>query len=100
MAKIWKYHLAVTGHETSVELKLPRGAVVLSIQDQGESLGLTLWAQVLTNRAKEPRRFILRWTDQAFDPDPRDVFLATVQAQDGLVWHVFERQSKGQGSKI
>ena len=82
--KIFKYPI---GDDYSI---MPVGAQILSAQEQGGIL--TLWAIVDDDVLEhEQRRIIVLGT--GFDVPhylSKDNFISTVQAHDGLVWHIFE----------
>lgn len=89
---IYKYPFPV---EDRPELWLPRGARVLSIQDQGGKL--CLWAEVDPEAPKEERRFFLFGTGHRVVGGPMR-FLTTVQMAGGkLVWHIYEALEQHDG---
>lgn len=88
---VWKFPMKVTDLQP---LRLPKGAVVLSVGCQGESLNL--WAQVdPTETEHEDRIFEVRGTGHELPvvapSEMRREFIGTTMMLDGaLVWHVFE----------
>lgn len=83
--KIYKYPLAFQNEQT---VRLPVGAAVLSIQEQGMN-SLQLWAMVDEYAPTQDIRITMVPTGSSFTYDPRMIFVSTVQARDGLVWHFF-----------
>jgi len=85
MKTIYKYQLPLMQY-TSV--RLPHGAEVISIQDQGGML--QLWALVHTdNTETQDRHFVILGTGFQCGNYELGPFIATVQ-QGGYVWHIFE----------
>lgn len=84
MITIWKFRLRLTGEQT---LALPRGAQILSVQDQGGSI--CIWVSVDTQAEPELRHFYIFETGYPIENIALKRFVGTVQ-QDSLVWHVFE----------
>lgn len=83
---IWKYPLDVTG---TIDIPMPRGAVVLDVQAQHNTV--VLWALVDPALSLEVRRFSVYGTGIEIEGDP-GIDLATVQLFGGsLVLHVFEK---------
>ena len=83
---IFKYPLEIPW----TTLALPVGAVVLTVQLQGDVP--TLWAIVDDEKPKAPRRFATLGTGHPF-PWKRGTeytYLSTVQMRHGIVLHVFE----------
>jgi hypothetical protein len=90
--KIYKYEIS-----PKCDLQLPRGALVLSVGCQGDSL--FLWAEVQPEaREKESRHFVVYGTGHEI-PETAGVvrkFIGTAQMHGGsLVWHVFEEYRQG-----
>jgi hypothetical protein len=83
MSTIWKYKL----FPGRTELEMPRGAELLTVQMQ-DSVP-TLWALVYPAERLEGRVMHIYSTGQGMPPDP-GVYVATVQDELGLVWHVFD----------
>lgn len=86
---IWKFILQITGEQT---VMMPIDAQLLSIQMQRGNL--CVWAKVETDGKLEPRKFEIIGTGHPIPSlvgtGQRRDHLATVQADMGLVWHVFE----------
>jgi len=82
--QIWKYELEVTDVQSVI---MPRGAEVLSVQNQGGSI--CLWVIVDPKEENVWREFEIIGTGNPMEPDIRRSFIGTVQV-DRLVWHVFE----------
>lgn len=89
MATIYKWTLT----PGSTELAMPAGAQVLTVQMQGGQP--QLWAKVDPKQPKEWRTFAVYGTGHPMPDDPRLVYVATFQMDDGaLVWHVFEEPQR------
>ena len=87
--RIYKYPLALTDTQSIV---LPEGAEVLHVGMQDD--GLMLWALVDADRTGVHRTFQVAGTGHSVSlPGGRLVYIGTVLAPLGLVWHVFERVS-------
>lgn len=85
MITIHKYQFDLASR---VEIKMPQGAKVLSIQVQNGAP--TVWAMVVTEAAFEIRVFRIYGTGSALDTFAiAGNHLATIQHQ-GYVWHIFE----------
>lgn len=86
MKAIWKFPVPTTD-EGSV-LEMPRGAEILTVQTQGDSV--QLWALVDPDAQTELRTFKTYGTGQSLDHCP-GVYVSTYQIRGGaLVFHVFE----------
>lgn len=92
MRTIWKYELAV---EDRIELEMPRGAELLTVQTQAGRP--RLWALVDPIEPHETRRFRLYGTGHAVSDPPRtttepsQVYVGTFQVFQGEgVFHLFE----------
>ncbi len=86
---IFKYPLRMADTQS---VEMPKGAEVLSVQSQGETL--CLWALVNTKRPNEKRVFEVFGTGNPIHCDTgiERKFIATAQMPNlPLVWHVFER---------
>lgn len=83
--QIFKYQLPI-GAAVPV-LRMPSGGRVLTVQLQHGVI--TLWAEVEPEAPRVSRTFRIVGTGQAFDPTGLD-YVGTVQAESGLVWHVYE----------
>jgi hypothetical protein len=83
---IHKYNVTM---EDTFELKLPRGAQILTVQEQyGEP---QLWAVVDTSAPKEPRRFRLVGTGHPIDEKLNLSYVGTFQLDHGeFIGHLFE----------
>jgi hypothetical protein len=80
---IWKYALPFS----AVEVQLPAGTRVLTMQNQG---GVpTLWALVDPDASPVRRRFVVCGTGHA-GVDPDWTYLGTDQFPGGIVAHAFE----------
>lgn len=96
MAKtIYKYELPIVDQ---VVLVMPKGAIPLCVQAQGDDL--QLWAMVDPKAPMEERKFRIIGTGHPI-PDSRDlVYIDTVQVRINsayggvLVWHVFESRPR------
>lgn len=86
MRTIFKYPLEIPW----TTLMLPVGAVVLTVQLQGDVP--TLWAVVDDDKPKAPRRFATLGTGHAFPwkSATQYTYLGTVQTRYRIVLHVFE----------
>lgn len=87
MKTIWKFRFELVG---PLQLSMPRGAQVLTVQDQG-GVGC-LWAMVEPENELESRYFEVFGTGHPVyeDMDVNRKYIATFQ-QPPFVWHVFER---------
>lgn len=86
MTTIFKYPVEVTDVFT---MDLPKGAVVLSVQCQGEAP--QLWARVDPSAPLEPRTFRVFGTGHPVADDLSLEFVGTFQMLGGsLVFHLFE----------
>lgn len=93
-AVVWKYEIPIQLEE-SFMLVMPRGARLLTVQEQRGRA--QLWALCDPNRIMVPRHFIVLGTGIHTDAEAPDtwVWVGTLQqggerAQAGLVFHVFE----------
>ncbi len=86
MKTIYKYNVTL---EDTFELKLPKGAQVLSVQEQyGDPV---MWAVIDTEAPKEKRTFRLVGTGHPIDPELNLAFIGTFQLDHGdFVGHLFE----------
>lgn len=86
MLTIYKYPL---GFSESEYVSMPQGARILHVGEQRGAL--ILWAQVQVGQHEqnEQRTFCVYGTGHPLQRDDL-LYLATVQMQNGLVWHVFE----------
>jgi hypothetical protein len=90
MKKIYRYRISSLDHDSITCLEIPWGAEVLTVQEQlGE---LSLWMLVDPDHNKIERKFVVRWTGHPIKESKNgyDVYIATVQHSDGMVYHVFE----------
>lgn len=90
---IWKYGLKVADEQT---VKLPKGAQILTAQNQGDGLSPCLWALVDPEKQSvtEPRIIETFGTGHEIDDAPPVMrsYIGTYQLHGGaLVFHVFER---------
>jgi hypothetical protein len=92
MMTIWKYELSV-GLDT-VTLRMPGGAVILSLQTQGAvpDERPTMWAIVDPGQPSEERHFAIVGTGNPFPAGiGKQDFIGTFQIfSNSLVFHVFE----------
>lgn len=89
---IYKYPLPI---EDRPELWMPRGARVLSIQEQHGKL--YVWAEIDEDAPREERRFYVFGTGHRVGGGPMR-FLATVQMAGGrFVWHIYEGMDRYEG---
>lgn len=85
MKTVYKFRLDI---EDITTISMPRGAQILSVQNQNESI--CLWALVDTEAEKEQRTFRIAGTGHLIREGIK-AFLGTVQMHDGIfVAHVFE----------
>lgn len=85
MKVIYKYPLGY--RNLFMQLQLPIGAEILSVQYQNE--GMYLWAVVESRAVVELRSFYILGTGMEVPNHVNLKFIATVQ-QGAYVWHVFE----------
>ena len=85
MTTIYKYRL----EPGRTELRMPEGAQVLTVQMQH---GVAcMWAKINPEMSQEDRTFEVYGTGHELPDDPRLLYVASFQMEDGaLVWHVFE----------
>lgn len=82
---IWKFPLFVTD---SLDLLMPEGAVILSVQNQRDSL--CLWAFCDPSAPLKSKKINIYGTGNPVPENPGR-YIGTVQMDDGfLVWHVFQ----------
>lgn len=82
MITIFKYELRITDEQ---KIDLPKGAIILSVQMQGDTL--CLWAMVDTDNKLESRSIaIIETGDPCWCPNWN--FIGTIQGPV-FVWHVF-----------
>ncbi len=85
MNTVWKYTLPYA--DDMVVLEMPKGAKILSIQEQNTVI--TLWADVDPNASLVKRT--IRWAGTGHPIDHYVCFIGTVQQHGGqLVWHFFD----------
>jgi hypothetical protein len=90
MMTIWKFVLTLD--DASNLLTLPKGAIVLTAQLQGEHI--CLWVMLDPDeKVTEDRQFVVRCTGVAWARPGRPKYIATVQ-KPPFVWHVFEAKSR------
>jgi hypothetical protein len=90
MRSIFKYRVPLTDRAV---VMMPRGAQVLSVQEQAGEL--TAWALVNSEQAREPVVFRVCGTGGPAEDVGAGYFISTVQ-MGGFVWHIF-RESDGGG---
>ena len=90
MSTIWKYPLRITDCQ---EVIIPMPAVILSVQWQHGQL--MMWAQVSPAKDEGFRRhkIYIRGTGQPIEDELPLEYVATVQADMGLVWHISRHRS-------
>jgi len=88
-AAIWKYPLPL---QDVVELMLPRGARVLTMQKQNGQL--TMWALVDPLAPLYLRSFAIVGTGNPAPNPEQGTYLATAQSGP-FVWHLFEEIARG-----
>jgi hypothetical protein len=86
MITVYKYQFEFA---EEITIELPASSYILSIQMQDGKP--SLWARVDTDNEVVPYKFECYWTGQAIVDVEKLGFIATVQANEGLVWHVFQR---------
>ena len=87
MITIFKYELSLD----NPEIKLPKGAEILSVASQGHEL--FMWAKIDTEAKTEIRTFEVFGTGHEMTQDMGIdyKFIGTAHTITGLVFHVFER---------
>lgn len=83
MKTIHKYNIEITDEQ---KIAMPIGSVLLCAQIQKNAL--VLWAQVETSIEKEDVKIEVFGTGNPM-PDGNRIYLSTVQAPMGFVWHIF-----------
>lgn len=83
---IFKYPLPLADH---FSVEIPAGSSILTVQIQGDVP--CLWAIVDKDAPMRTRRFAIYGTGWELPPDEfQGEYVATVQAELGLVWHIFD----------
>ena len=91
MFSVWKFELVAAD---SPVVRMPEGAEVLSVAERGEfGNRLDMWALVDTDAPLQDRRFRVVGAGHSFSDAEDCRFVATVQTDVGLVWHVFEAEA-------
>lgn len=92
MKTIYKYSVAPS--HAGMNIKLPKGARVLTIGEDGFSR-LSFWAYVDTDQPLEERTIYCVGTgwdlDYVINPDGRDIdvfWCGSTTTEDGMVWHL------------
>lgn len=86
MKTIFKYPIKLADIQ---DVRMPRGAKIISAQMQGEQL--CLWAEVDNTVGLKWRSIEVFGTGHPMPEAPR-LFIGTVQMHGGsLIWHVYER---------
>ncbi len=86
-----KYRLGLVDDQ---RIALPEGAEILHVGEQDTPFELVLWALVDPERNNADRYFSIAGTGRPVSlQGGRLIHVSTVQASNGLVWHVFERVS-------
>lgn len=85
MKQVWKYEFTITD---AVQLQMPIGAKILSVQLQGDLP--CLWALVDPSEPTKKRYFRIFGTGHNIDLDDSH-YIGTFMTDVGaLVWHMFE----------
>ena len=84
MQEIWKWPI----DSLTNKIEMPGGSKVLAVQMQGDHF--MLWAEVYPGELKVTRTFKLIPTGGRFRRTREWTYLATVQSNNGLVFHVYE----------
>lgn len=89
MYKVFKYTIQEEA-EDYFSLPLPKGAKILSVQEQGDEP--QIWALVDSNAPEEKRNFLLVGTGHPIKENPEALnFIGTFQIDGGAyVGHLFE----------
>jgi hypothetical protein len=88
---IWKFPLVVTDFQT---VPMPRGAVIISVGNQGDDQCISLWAIVDPDEPPQDREFEIFGTGNPMSGMfANRKFIGTVQMSP-FVWHVFERHGR------
>lgn len=88
MKAVWKFELNVTDEDV---IFMPIGAKVLKVEETRVPSILNLWAEVETTAARGSRKFYVIGTGDEIEPGL--VWVDTIKAGYGGVWHVYERES-------
>ena len=92
MKTIWKYTIDPQYGKSLIRMR--SGAEFLSAQMQG--IDVSMWFMVDESQSDEVRQFLVVPTGgQIHEPVSQNAYLATVQDDMGLVWHVFEILKEG-----
>lgn len=83
MKTIFKYNIEITDEQ---KIDIPIGAELLSAQIQKNAM--VIWALVNTSLVKEPVTIKIFGTGNPVSED-NGIYLSTVQAPMGFVWHIF-----------
>lgn len=88
MKKVYKYN--ITDMNDYFDLNLPKGAKILTVQVQRNSI--CIWALVDINNEQEKRRFRLAGTGHPIEESTdRLIYIGSFQMMQGtLVFHLFE----------
>jgi hypothetical protein len=86
---LFKYPLPTAEDVSTLDLPMPAGARILSLQVQRDTV--CLWAMVDPNARETTRRLCIRETGQSCEGLSRAPFLGTFQLNGGtIVGHVFD----------
>jgi hypothetical protein len=85
---IWKFILKPTIFQT---INMPAGAKILTVQNQCNDI--TLWAEVEEKAPIEKRFIEIFGTGSRFGSGSRTYIGTVLMLDDGLVWHVYEREA-------
>ena len=87
MLTIHKYTFEPSGEIT---LRMPKGAQVLSFQNQNDTP--TIWAMANSEAEKVDINFMIFGTGHKIPDEPHLLYIGTAQFYNGrLVWHLFKR---------
>lgn len=75
--------------EREVTIAMPSGPTMLSAQMQKDTP--CLWAMVHSENELKEYKLACYWTGEEIKDADKLRFIATIQAADDLVWHVFEK---------
>lgn len=83
--QIWKFALPI---EDESIIEMPKGAMILCVQVQGDSP--CIWAKVSTKAIRASRRLLVVGTGHSF-PEGENLYVGSFQLSGGrLVFHVFD----------
>ena len=82
---VWKYPI---GAPVEYAIQMPTGAELLDVQLQDGAP--VLWARVAPAKPLAMRRIVVCGSGDNRCPPPDATYIATVQEDDGFVWHYFD----------